>query len=249
MSPSVKKLSGKILNEIWNVGAKHSLYREDGKWFHQLKNFPGALFDANGYVVFQTEEDYLNSPYLQIQKDLHVPQGISTIPDYVRITGNKRLLLLSQQIKQVQEKKSQYLSRTIEPSGNETITPLKAVDFVESNLQPGRVLTEIYRIIRDTKIAQMVKYLHDYQCQICGNAINLGKNKFYAEAHHIRPLGGNHKGPDIVENILCVCPNHHAQLDFGAIKIDSKRLRTIPGHEVGEEYINYHNSFIFLGKG
>ena len=79
----MQKLDGKTLNELWHVGAKHSLYREDGKWYHQLRDFPGALFDANGYVIFKTKEEYLASPFLQIQQDLHVPGGISSIPNYI----------------------------------------------------------------------------------------------------------------------------------------------------------------------
>jgi 5-methylcytosine-specific restriction protein A len=79
--PKLRNLDGKYLNDLWGVGANHALYREDGKWYHQLEDFPGALFDANGYIVFETEEDYLASPYLQIQKDLHIPNGISSIPN------------------------------------------------------------------------------------------------------------------------------------------------------------------------
>jgi 5-methylcytosine-specific restriction protein A len=81
-----RNINGKYLNELWNVGAKHALYREDGKWYHNLIDFPGALFDINGYIVFKTEQDYLESPYLQIQQDLHVINGISSIQGYIRKT-------------------------------------------------------------------------------------------------------------------------------------------------------------------
>jgi hypothetical protein len=53
-----KKVTGRKLNEEWSVGAKHALYREDGGWYQLLKNFPAALFDANGYIFFETENDY-----------------------------------------------------------------------------------------------------------------------------------------------------------------------------------------------
>ncbi len=76
-----------MLNDLWGVGAEHALYREDGRWYHQLKRFPGALFDSNGYVLFQTEEEYQRSPYLQRTQDLHVDRGIVAIPGYVRISG------------------------------------------------------------------------------------------------------------------------------------------------------------------
>jgi hypothetical protein len=44
------------------------------------------LFEANGYVLFETEADYRNNGYLQIAQDVHVPEGISSIPGYVRVT-------------------------------------------------------------------------------------------------------------------------------------------------------------------
>lgn len=38
----------------------------------------------------------------------------------------------------------------------------------------------------------------------------------YAEAAHIRALGSPHNGPDVIENVLCLCPNHHVLFDNGA---------------------------------
>jgi glycosidase len=60
-----RRTTGRVLNKLWRVDAAHALYLEDGKWYHHLERFPGALFDFNGYVLFRTREDYLNSPYLQ----------------------------------------------------------------------------------------------------------------------------------------------------------------------------------------
>jgi 5-methylcytosine-specific restriction protein A len=78
---------GQDLNQQWQVGARHALYREDGRWFHQLTKFPGALFDAHGYILFPTEQAYRNCSYLSIGKDINVPNpsGISAIPGYVRV--------------------------------------------------------------------------------------------------------------------------------------------------------------------
>jgi len=103
---------------------------------------------------------------------------------------------------------------------------------------------QLYRIIRDTAIARRVKYLHNSKCQVCGDTIKLNTDVFYAEAHHIRPLGGKHKGPDVIENIICVCPNHHVLLDYGALKIDKLKLRLAEGHFIRDEYIDYHNDII-----
>ena len=110
--------------------------------------------------------------------------------------------------------------------------------------KPGRVLTKTYRILRDTRVAQSVKALHSFACQVCGITIKLQDGSFYAEAHHIRPLGGKHKGPDKPSNILCVCPNHHVQMDYRMIKITMRNLRRVPGHLIDGDHIAYHNDLV-----
>ena len=79
---STRKVTGKLLNEKWGVGAKHALYREDGKWYMPLERFPGALFDPFGYVLFETKDQYENCPALHIGMRVNVPEGISSIPSY-----------------------------------------------------------------------------------------------------------------------------------------------------------------------
>lgn len=108
-----------------------------------------------------------------------------------------------------------------------------------------RIKTTISRIIRNTTLSSHVKNLHKNQCQICGLALHRGKEETYSEAHHIKPLGTPHDGPDILENLIVLCPNHHAQLDFGAIPIDFLQLRTVENHSIGNEYIDYHNQCIY----
>jgi len=106
----------------------------------------------------------------------------------------------------------------------------------------------INRILRNTKKAQYVKFLNGFHCQICGHTINLPNGQKYAEAHHIKPLGMPHNGPDIIGNILCVCPNHHVELDFGVISIDLSTLKINSGILPDKQYINYHNSNIYNKK-
>jgi 5-methylcytosine-specific restriction enzyme A len=231
--PKYRSLTGKLLNDLWGVGAKHALYREDGKWYHQLLEFPGALFDANGYVIFQTEREYIESPYLQIHEDVHLSKGISSMPNYVRITEKTQLQAISQTVKKVSEKQNPYDTRK-----------KIALEKPKGQLDVRRNLVEGERIIRDTKVSLWVKYIHEYKCQICGTALQIGSNQLYAEAHHIRPLGNKHNGSDVVENIMCVCPNHHALLDLGAIFIDLTTLDFVDGHEINPEYIAYHNAII-----
>ncbi len=96
-----------------------------------------------------------------------------------------------------------------------------------------------YRILRDTNLARQVKAVQEYKCQICGVTLLLGDRTPYAEAHHIKPLGSPHNGPDIRTNIICVCPNHHVLLDYGAIRLEPTKFP-----QIAKEYIDYHNSLI-----
>lgn len=77
----------------------------------------------------------------------------------------------------------------------------------------------VSRRIRDTQLTREVKALYDYQCQVCASAIPGFGQRRYAEGAHVRPLGRPHLGADALSNILCLCPNHHAQLDIGGMVI------------------------------
>jgi hypothetical protein len=136
-----------------------------------------------------------------------------------------------------------YKKIEIENGTMQLILPV-AADFDEIKI-PGRKLSLEYRIIRDTYISYSVKQLHDYKCQICGQRILLANKKKYAEAHHIKPLGKMHQGPDTIENILCLCPNCHVLLDFGAIKLNVANIRTNPRHKISSDAITYHNEHIY----
>jgi putative restriction endonuclease len=82
-------MTGLELSRRWSVKCEHALYNKSGTWYHQLERFPGALFDEHGYVLFPTKEDFLNSPYLRIVQDVHVPQSLQAMDGYVRMKGAK----------------------------------------------------------------------------------------------------------------------------------------------------------------
>jgi 5-methylcytosine-specific restriction protein A len=79
------RITARLLAQRWNVDARHVLYHKDGTWYNNLERFPGALFDANGYVVFPSEADYLACPQLSIGKETNVRPHISAIRGYRRI--------------------------------------------------------------------------------------------------------------------------------------------------------------------
>lgn len=112
---------------------------------------------------------------------------------------------------------------------------------------PGRVLLQTYRVLRDTELARKIKRLHQDRCQLCGHTVRLPDGSNYSEAHHIRPLGTPHVGPDIAENIVVLCPNHHVELDYGVVELRREQLTVVHGHSIAQQYIDYHNTVIRPG--
>ena len=114
---------------------------------------------------------------------------------------------------------------------------------------PKRVVSTVQRVIRDSKLGRQLKKLYDYKCQVCQLQINTEAG-FYAEAAHIKPVGAPHNGPDLLENLLCLCPNHHLMFDKGVFCLDNRlnligidgRLHLNPKHDVSKEFLNYHRS-------
>ena len=71
--------------------------------------------------------------------------------------------------------------------------------------------------------------------------IELTDGRRYAEAHHLKPVGQPHNGPDVLPNLICVCPNDHAKLDYGAVRLDANEIRSVRGHLLDPQCIEYHN--------
>ena len=117
-----------------------------------------------------------------------------------------------------------------------------------------RTLQTVQRIVRDTAVGRQVKELYNYRCQVC--LIQLKTNAgVYAEAAHVQPLGSPHNGPDALGNVLCLCPNHHTQLDLGGFSIsDDLQLLGMDGrltvdhrsHQVMIDCLRYHREHFYL---
>ena len=124
---------------------------------------------------------------------------------------------------------------------------------VDIDQPAARVMATTYRIIRDTEKSKKLKESYNSICQVCKNALYV-RGQPYAEAHHLKPLGGEHKGADSESNMLVLCPNHHAQFDMMEIAIDPADGKTVVDskgqilgellfrteHRLRSEFIQYH---------
>lgn len=111
----------------------------------------------------------------------------------------------------------------------------------------------IYKIVRNTTVRNELKQLYDYKCQICNIQIK-SPIGFYIEAAHIKALGIPHNGVDAIENMICLCPNHHKMFDLGVIAIDDNfniigdyagKLTVHQKHRIDKEFIKYHREHHF----
>ncbi|WP_367871162.1 hypothetical protein [Luteolibacter sp. Populi] len=78
-------VTGRKLAKEWEVSVAHALYHHKGTWYHHLREFPGALFDPNGYLLFGNKADYEIHPMLRHGAHLHVADGISLAEGYTRV--------------------------------------------------------------------------------------------------------------------------------------------------------------------
>ncbi|WP_211232818.1 HNH endonuclease [Desulfatirhabdium butyrativorans] len=81
------KINGKRLASKWGLDVAQARYSEWGNWYATLSLYPAALLDANGYVLIQDELTLQNHPKIKVTKQINVPDLISTLPDYVRVSG------------------------------------------------------------------------------------------------------------------------------------------------------------------
>jgi len=79
------------------------------------------------------------------------------------------------------------------------------------NVDPSAGLDLRERIVKvrrfDKAIADNLKLLYDYRCQICGNNFSAKYDTSIAEAHHIDSFIKSLNNDS--DNIMIVCPNHH----------------------------------------
>jgi hypothetical protein len=176
-------------------------------------------------------------------------------------TWGLRSMRQSGATKDVSSKNSKIL-KEISGTSSQNIDPIVAIDLKEP-VAPERMQIQVTRVIRDTAIVRRLKQLYLNKCQVCGEAIVL-RSKHYSEGHHLQPLGSDHKGPDIEGNIIVVCPNHHAEFDYGAIAINPDTLELVHVnqanrfsgdklqvhslHPLGKQYLTYHYDIVFMRK-
>lgn len=174
-----------VLNRNWNVGAVQARFRETGDWYAALTKFPAALFDANGYLFFDSEDFYLNSPYIRIAKQISVTKpGISAVPGYVRMAPSDPLVGVDLDIHEL-----------------------------EASEGTARLVLHLRRERDQGLVRAKRKHAGSSSCEVCcfsfertyGNSAN-----GYCEVHHLVPLSESKAGTKTrLKDLALLCANCH----------------------------------------
>jgi len=116
---------------------------------------------------------------------------------------------------------------------------------------PPKIKSEVTRFIRDTQKTKELKKMYQDRCQICNYRLETKNNTHYSEVHHLHPLHDG--GDDDFNNMIVLCPTHHAEFDYVAIGIaeDQKTIldrhmkkvgivNTKKGHQISMKNILFH---------
>ena len=136
---------------------------------------------------------------------------------------------------------------TVAGDGAQTV-PIKRLPEPVKNSFPKKNSSEVSRFVRDSLLVRKLKKLYNNRCQICGYTMEYSKGKFYSEVHHYKPLEEN--GNDDVDNMLVLCPNHHAEFDYKMLMVGTDGMSVInrngekvakikfqPGHKLNTKNI------------
>ena len=173
------------LNQSWKAGAIQARYSANGDWYAKLSRFPAALFDARGYLLFETEEAYLNFPHIRIAKQIGVPKpGISAVSGYVLM---------------VEEDALQH-------------TDLDVHTF-EAAEGSRRLVVHLRRERNQTLVRKKKNLAQSLCCEACAFSFSLvyGESAAeYCEVHHLVPLAKAEQSTTTrMRDLAILCANCH----------------------------------------
>lgn len=134
-----------------------------------------------------------------------------------------------------------------------------SIELPSGNTETERREVSVNRVQRNQQLVDQMKKLYDHTCQVCGQKRLLSPDEGFSHVHHLMPLGKPHDGPDVPENLVVVCPNHHEDFEHGMLTVDpqsleiqhsyendvdGRTLETREDHEPGAQYLAYHNEVI-----
>lgn len=145
------------------------------------------------------------------------------------------------------------------PKESEIIEALKFQFSPSKNIDGNVKIVTFQRaqsgISRAQDIVKQIKNIYDGVCQYCRVPLETPQGRI-TEAAHIQGLGSPHFGPDVLGNLLCLCPNHHKLFDASGFYLTENleiysttedkvigKLLVAPEHELIHSCVSYQRSY------
>ena len=220
-SPSLKNL--KIWNNMnsndWILFYFDGRYSFAGKIYKKKRSknitkVPGIAYQDEHLLVFCKEVFEIKHGFRKINSDMGLNISIPEIHKIKLIQVKERFV---DQILEKHHTIESYLNIKISNFKNKDITKI-----IPSSMkrEPSKIKTTILRRIRDTTKTKKLKKIYNNKCQICSYSFPTYVESGYSEVHHVWPMADN--GDDDFDNMLVLCPNHHAEFDYRVIQFNSK---------------------------
>ena len=141
----------------------------------------------------------------------------------------------------------------------------KSIGELELILKPNYASTlrkkvTTNKLQRNVKLSEKIKEIYSNRCQVCDVLLQSPFGPI-ATGAHIKGLGKPHDGPDSIENMLCLCPNHHSQFDKFTFYIEPKNLQIIglesftnkkikldDRHNLNNKFLQYHKELVLINS-
>jgi HNH endonuclease len=102
-------------------------------------------------------------------------------------------------------------------SPSKLIERLRRMSRENSEVPPGKEYRAGQSQRRNRTFASALKVLYEGHCQVCGLLIqNPEGTRYLAHMHHFEPWNGDNS--DRLDNVICLCPNHHAMFELGSLR-------------------------------
>ena len=78
-----QRIGSRLLREH-DLNCAKGYFSKTGIPYQKPDNFPVVLFDTNGYVIISDDESMRSNPYINVGKQVSIPNGIDSIPGYTK---------------------------------------------------------------------------------------------------------------------------------------------------------------------
>ena len=205
---------------------------DDSAYQVSMKSYTGLWFRMRRVCSYDLKEISIEiieklSGLSRIQSPVHPNKELLEYLGQVDVERTDRDKIIAEEV---------YRGRILEAINEEETNSVKALSadqLLERIKKAGSISPQQYTTLsvdykRDPAIAETAKIRAKGRCQLCGAIPFLDKKYHpYLEVHHVVWLADG--GPDILENVVALCPNCHRKMhvnpDVNEIEILKKKAK------------------------